>query len=78
MPAYWIRQLSTPVYGAKPDMVTRYKRRADRRRNKLQKELNDVCIDTYRWEVLWNPTKKRWAVMPMQNQAIPAPTMKVQ
>ena len=78
MPDYWIRQLSTPVRGASPILVTRFKWRADRLQRKLQRELNAAGIDMYRYEVRYVKVRNRWAVLAMQNQAIPAsPSLKV-
>jgi hypothetical protein len=64
---YVTRETSHRVVGQQPDLVTRFRWRADRRCAKLNA---DVRVPFYRWEVCeWHDG--RWAVVAMQNVAVP-------
>jgi len=61
---YEIVELDTRVPNVDPDLITRFKRRAERRCRKRNK---DRLVNTYRFEVCdW--LDGRWAVVAMQNQ----------
>jgi hypothetical protein len=66
-PGYAIHKTDHRVVGQRPDLVTRFRWRADRRCRKLNASLR---LPFYRWEVQEWP-KKRWAVVAMQNVAVP-------
>jgi hypothetical protein len=64
---YVTQKTNHRVVGQQPDLVTRFRWRADRRCAKLNRELR---VPFYRWEVLdWR--EKRYAVVAMQNVAVP-------
>ena len=54
------------VVGIGPELVTRFRRRADRRCLRLNAER---LVDFYRYEV--RPLGKKWEVVAMQNRAEP-------
>lgn len=54
------------VEGVAPDLRTRFRHRAERRRDRLNQRVPSAL---YRWEVV--PDRGRWAVVAMQNVAEP-------
>jgi hypothetical protein len=67
-PGYVVHKTEHRVVGQKPDLVTRFRWRADRRCRSLNSNLR---VPFYRWEVHPWPGR-RWAVVAMQNVAVPA------
>jgi hypothetical protein len=64
---YTVEKTGQRVVGQRADLVTRFRWRADRRCRKLNA---DKRVPFYRWEVIeWH--EKRWAVVAMQNVAVP-------
>lgn len=73
MEEYTICETNRRVIGVKPELVTRFRWRADRRCRKLNAERR---VDFYRYEVQrWGRARaglpRRWAVVAMQNVAVP-------
>ena len=73
IPGY--RTVETDELVGEPEFVTRFRWRAERRRRQLQE---DVRFPFYRWEVVrvhdqrrGKRTRWRWAVVAMQNVAVP-------
>lgn len=54
------------VAAIEPDLVTRFRGRAERRRRKLNAQR---LFPSYRWEIEHTPNG-RWAVVAMQNRAM--------
>jgi hypothetical protein len=68
---YGIERTNRRVVGQQPDLVTRFRWRADWRCEKLNAKLR---VPFYRWEVVsfhGGKRKGRWAVVAMQNVAVP-------
>lgn len=64
VPGYDVVELNQRVPNIEPDLLTRFKWRAERRCRKLNTQR---AINTYRWEICdW--LDGRWAVVAMQNQ----------
>jgi hypothetical protein len=64
---YYIEETSDQVKDVKPEMLTRFKRRANRRCRKMNR-LRQVPF--YRYEV-YETASGRWVVVAMQNRLVP-------
>jgi len=64
--SYAVDQTNDRVKAIEPDLVTRFRWRAERRRSKLNAQR---MVPFYRWEIV--PQSGRWAVVAFQNVTRP-------